>query len=409
MKSIAFSCLIASKFDSVMSSSSGWDYYHQGDWADDYPMCGTSDQSPINIQTSDVVNDDEICDKYFEWDLNYNHSSFLVTNNGHSLALKAVVAVDDGEGDYYDENDDEYMALASNENTIATFTNYFLPMKFNDLGYPISTSEHDTFCLDSFHFHWGDDTVGSEHTVDHEQPPLEVHFVHYSCQHDSLSTTLSGLDSAEAVELAKANEEDVHQLAVVGIFFDVGNESNPAFDAIFEDHLDNVQYPDKRSYTEIVHGLDLRELVPEYIESEGYYAYEGSLTTPPCTNIVRWHVMNARGYIGEDQVENFRKLFQDDFGEQISPNYREVQDNVNTVYACMEGESGPAVEDEEKGTAYYVVIGYACLVFILQIIFGSICCWRRKSRESRVRKPLVMAVNSTAGAVTTTAEHNGHH
>jgi len=416
MKSFAFCCLIASQFDSAISSGSDWDYHHMDHWVDSYPMCGSNDQSPIDIQTANAVNDDEICDKYFEWDLNYNHSTFLIMNNGHSVVLKAV-EVSDGIYDeevsegIYDEEDNEYMTLGLNENTIATFPNYFLPMQFNDLGYPISASEHDTFCLDSFHFHWGNDSHGSEHMVDHEQPPLEVHFVHYSCEHASLGTTLSGLGDEDAVETARANEEDVHQLAVVGIFFDVTNETNPAFETIFEDHLDNIQYPDKRGYSEIVHGLDLRELIPEYIESAGYYAYEGSLTTPPCTNIVRWHVMNARGYIGEDQVEQFRKLFADDFGSQISPNYREVQDNVHTVYACMEGESDPDVDTEDTDTMFFVVCGYAVVVVMMQCTFGAICCWRQKRRDNRVRKPLVMAVNvvNTAGASTSTASELGHH
>ena len=62
--------------------------------------------------------------------------------------------------------------LTSNDNTIATFPNYFLP----------EHSDHDPkFCLDSFHFHWGKtDDYGSEHTFNGQHYPLEAHFVHYS-------------------------------------------------------------------------------------------------------------------------------------------------------------------------------------------------------------------------------------
>lgn len=372
-------------------------------------MCGSSDQSPIDIDTSTVVNNDEICDENFDWDLNYNHSTFMVSNNGHALVLKAVEAIDNDEVSegIYDEDGDEYMTLGLNENTIATFPNYFLPVTFTDNTYWVS--EHDTFCMDSLHFHWGNDSVGSEHRLDHEQPPLEAHFVHYSCEHASLGTTLSELDSEESVEYALAADEDVHQLAVVGIFFDVTNESNPAFDSIFEDHLDNIQYPDKRAYSEIIHGLDLRELIPENIGSDGYYAYEGSLTTPPCTNIVRWHVMKARGYIGEDQIENFRKLFMTDFGEQIAPNYREVQENVNTVYACLEGEGDESVgiEDEDE-TTFIVVIAYGVCVLMAQCLMGVICCCRQKKRQRNKREPLTVATNAEGNGRATAAQHSEH-
>merc|ERR1712129_398991 len=50
--------------------------------------------------------------------------------------------------------------------------------------------------------------------------------------------------------------------------------------------------------------------------------------------IVRWHVMNAKAQISEDQMDAFRSLMESDTRSQ-APNYRETQENVNTVYACM--------------------------------------------------------------------------
>merc|ERR1719334_2004826 len=183
--------------------------------------------------------------------------------------------------------------------------------------------------------------------------------------------------------------QDVHQLAVVGIFFD----------------LDNVQYPYKRDYDEIIKDSDLSELIPDDIATAGYYAYQGSLTTPPCTDIVRWHVMEARGTIGIDQMDQFRQLLFDAYGTNSAPNYREIQDNVNDVYACMEGEGTPEVEESEDNTTTYAVIAvYGTLIMICQLLMGVICCYKNK-RNSRGDKSQPIVPASTSAPATT----NGHH
>jgi len=202
------------------------------------------------------------------------------------------------------------------------------------------------------------------------------------------------------VKNLEALGEDVHQLGVVGIFYELSNDTNPAFEAIFE-HLEDLQFPGKRDYHAIVTGLDLADLIPDQIETDGYYAYEGSLTTPPCTDIVRWHVMKAAGSISFDQMDKFRQLLSDRYGNNAAPNYREIQDNVNTVYACMEGESAPQVDDEEvDSTTFAVIAVYGALIMICQCAMGVVCCWRNKRRSSDKKQPMV---DSTPAAT------NGHH
>jgi len=382
MKSI-IALLLADQHSRV--AGSGWTYPEQLDWADHYSMCDNNDESPIDIITTTAINDDEICTREFNWSLNYNHTTFKIANNGHTIVLHAVEPSnidDDGDitGTIFDEEGNGYLTLGLNEDTIGTFPNYFQPWG----------SDHESFCLDSLHFHWGTtDEYGSEHLVDGEHFALEVHFVHYSCLHASLGTTLENFQTEEMVEAAEAEREDTHQLGVVGIFFDVvENMTNPAFEAMFgehDEHLNNIRWPGKSEHTEVITDLDLTELIPEDINTAGYYAYEGSLTTPPCTNIVRWHVMNAHSYIGVEQMNKFRQLFQDAYGSAVAPNYRVVQDNENTVYACMEGEDthieDSAEEDDESG-AFGAVIAYMIAVPIMgPLLLGIICCYRAKRRD----------------------------
>jgi carbonic anhydrase len=41
----------------------------------------------------------------------------------------------------------------------------------------------------------------------------------------------------------------------------------------------------------------------------GYWTYEGSLTTPPCTEGVRWFVFEQEMGVSRDQVRAFSNIF----------------------------------------------------------------------------------------------------
>jgi len=371
--------------------SASWDYDDMV-WqklSDKWSMCGAQDESPIDVNTLTATRDSSVCVARFDWDINLKHDTFKVVNNGHTIALKPAESVDTSDptfsysagSTFKDSKGTVYKTVASNEETIAKMPNYFLP----------EGSEHDTFCLDSMHFHWGlDDESGSEHTVNGYQFPLELHFVHYSCNHDSLGTMLGNFGTEKDVLDGILDGEDTHQLAVVGLFFDVvEDKTNPAFDALFDDALfSDIQYPAKDGDSEhdkVVKGMDLTELIPADIGSAGYYAYEGSLTTPPCTNIVRWHVMNSRSYIGRDQMEKFRDLMMDS-NNTVAPNFRDIQNNVNPVYACL--DSGDlkrsSSETEETLTAGWIV---AIIAIIFVVILGVLAVYQEckvQSLQSRV-------------------------
>merc|ERR1712087_1001952 len=199
------------------------------------------------------------------------------------------------------------------------------------------------------------------------------------------------------VSEAKDLGVDVHQLGVVGIFFDVmDNGTNPAFEAIFGaelEHLDDIQYPGKRDADEIIPDLDLAQLIPEDVNTAGYYAYEGSLTTPPCTNIVRWHVMASHGWIGMEQMDRFRQLLGDQYGEAMAPNFRLVQDNEKDVYACLEGNDGEGGEKKDEGDDTFDIIVWVLFIVIClcQVALGAICCMRQ--RKSNAHKEAMMGAN----------------
>jgi len=352
-------------------------YEDTEEWEDEYPFCDNSDESPIDIDLDETILDSTHCVD-FEWDIS-DHSLFSATNNGHSISVKAISS--DG------------TSLNLPNNTIAKFDNYFES--------PINEAQRvEKFCLDSFHFHWGSlDYKGSEHRVNGRQYPLEAHFVHFNCDRNGGVTEVQATYANESdVEEAKAEGIDYHELGVVGIFFEISEDDNPAFDAIFS-VLSNTTYPtavvdeddeedcSQKSYV-LEDDLDLFELIPfgAGLAENGFFSYEGSLTTPPCTTDVRWYMMKTVGYISEGQLEAFRSLRTiDDNGTEIglSDNFRPDQDHnysAQTVAEC--GAHGVMVEewsasdlgdgahgdgDSEHGPWFIIAIAFIIL-FVLAVL-----------------------------------------
>merc|ERR1712154_412922 len=95
----------------------------------------------------------------------------------------------------------------------------------------------------------------------------------------------------------------------IGLFFELSEEDNPAFDAFLSDDI--LKKVEVQGHDNVVaDDVSIGALIGDYaqLESAGFYAYEGSLTSPPCTDIVRWHVMKHRGTISLKQLNKLRTL-----------------------------------------------------------------------------------------------------
>jgi carbonic anhydrase len=125
----------------------------------------------------------------------------------------------------------------------------------------------EQFVLQQFHFH-----SPSEHTVDGKHFAMEMHLVHQS---------------------------DSGKIAVVAVLIEEG-EDNPAFDAVW-DYLPNAANRERKSSTTI----DAVVLLPE---NHKYYSYQGSFTTPPCTEEVSWMVLATPVELSKVQIEKFQAI-----------------------------------------------------------------------------------------------------
>ena len=128
----------------------------------------------------------------------------------------------------------------------------------------------DTFELQQFHFH-----TPSENYIGGKQFPLEVHFVH-------------------------ANADG--QLAVIAAMFKTGPRGNEAFNTLL------AKVPEKDQIQPLQDDLNPADLLPRERE---YFRFNGSLTTPPCSEGVRWFVMREAQAGTEQQIDSLHQVMGD--------------------------------------------------------------------------------------------------
>lgn len=141
-----------------------------------------------------------------------------------------------------------------------------------------------------YHYH-----APSEHAVNGRHYPMEIHLVHQS---------------------------EAGEIAVVGIFVEEGEENPALLDVL--DHLpEEHEGPVHRENVE----QHPKKLIPE---RHRWFRYAGSLTTPPCTEDVRWFVIESPIQASRSQIDAFTALY--------SGNARPIQErhDRSVVYEAFE-------------------------------------------------------------------------
>jgi carbonic anhydrase len=151
--------------------------------------------------------------------------------------------------------------------------------------------------------------AGSTLTVDRDVYTLkQFHFHHPSEEH----VNGKGFDMVAHLVHADA----AGHLAVVAVLFTRG-APNPLLDVLWK-NLPN----EKEKATEVAGvTVNVRDFLPA---DHGYYTYAGSLTTPPCSEGVKWIVMKTAVTASEAQLATFAKLYPGDARPIQPANGREI-------------------------------------------------------------------------------------
>ena len=151
---------------------------------------------------------------------------------------------------------------------------------------PIPTGVHDALQINGdryelvqYHFH-----APSEHAINGRRADVEAHLVH--------------MNAAGAT-------------VVVGVLFRVGHKPNRLLDSILLSApatAGEEVHAGEGSPAELFHHIAGVRATPEgRVQVNSFYAYDGSLTTPGCTQDVRWFLVADPGNVSAAAVRRFTR------------------------------------------------------------------------------------------------------
>jgi len=175
---------------------------------------------------------------------------------------------------------------------------------------PSTTALGSSYTLVQCHYHWG-----SEHTVGGEQAPMVTHCVH--------------------------TKDGTERYGVVGLFFEVSGSMDNTFLAQFEDHLPTASDAEHRRLTETTDTMDITfNNMLDGIDVQTYWTYDGSLTTPPCSEVVDWFLFMTPAKMTSAQLAKFEAAI--GWGD-AGGNYRPPQPLFErSVEGCKAATTGSA-------------------------------------------------------------------
>ncbi|XP_055907804.1 carbonic anhydrase 7-like [Eupeodes corollae] len=270
----------------VFCSVSGhkYNYDNPSEWNQEYETCRGNRQSPIGLVREESLDNTNLPKLSFN---NYNLPLSMpveAQNNGHTVQVKVNDVVDGG--------------------------------RPSVTGGGVS----EIYEAQSFHFHWGSqNSKGSEHEIDKNKYDVELHIVHKN------------------IRFANLNEasNDPSGILVLGIMLKKW-QFIPTFRTGLNAVYDTLPYLSKYDSTQTLNETITMNSILSGLNTRQFYTYNGSLTTPPCSQAVTWFVFKDVVPIQSRYLKRFWTLY-DSRNIPLLNNFRPIQERNDREVLYREG------------------------------------------------------------------------
>uniref|UniRef100_A0A7S4BN00 carbonic anhydrase n=1 Tax=Chrysotila carterae TaxID=13221 RepID=A0A7S4BN00_CHRCT len=225
-----------------------WEHYHD---------CGFGRrQSPVDVITKDVASASVLQGVL---DPRIQRVPLLMVNTGHGFQL--------------------HETSPSHKELVLDTAGYVEAATGQSKGY---TRIHDAK-YNFYQAHWH---TPSEHKIDGKHSIMEAHFVHQ-------------LDDSE-LQFNFSLVGSTHHLAVISVMYNLTEKCNADLELFWD------SFPmTANNMAQVDAVVDLQEIMESALQG-GYYMFDGSLTTPPCTEGVQWYLAKNMLNVCQAQVDRLR-------------------------------------------------------------------------------------------------------